>query len=173
MTTFPLTNLLIFITKSVFHTSPTSLVYTSSQTRHFDLEMISVQEWTVKYETALEEKGLLEWVISVDDGPLQEDSEAAEGGVKPVETRERIAWKKTWMIVKNCLERCLGEDCGTVYSHPDYRRIEEDADCSAIKRIVIIGRLLRELVSKHSLEWDLADQYRPSVRHLQLRRARL
>lgn len=109
--------------------------------------IISVDKWTVRYETALEERGLLEWAMSLDDETLGEARKAVEGEEKPSDVAGQVRWMKERTIVKNIIETALGECCQAVYDHPHFDKIRKDANCRILRRIEIIRGILIDLVS--------------------------
>jgi hypothetical protein len=109
--------------------------------------VITVEDWTIEYETVLEEKGLLEWIISLDDEAAKEARRAVAGETRPNDTAGQIQWKKDWIVVKNCVERALGDTQDAVYRHEEYERIRSDPSCRTLKRIQVIQIILKDLVS--------------------------
>jgi hypothetical protein len=113
--------------------------------------VISVQEWTLAYETALESKGLLEWVLSTTPKPYAGDP-ALAGEDIPNQTTDPegyIQWVVNWTKVKNTVEGSLGAESRVlVRKHALYGRIEKDDRCRSIRRVVIIRQILEDQVSR-------------------------
>lgn len=111
--------------------------------------VISPQEWKLAYETALESKGLLEWVLSTTDQPYAGDP-ALAGEDIPSPTNDpkgHARWVLDWTIVRNTIEQSLGEvSRALVRGHVLYKRIEREGDerCRTIRRVVIIRQILED-----------------------------
>jgi hypothetical protein len=110
--------------------------------------LISIEKWTSAYETELEDKGLLGWVLSADK-EVKESSLAFDGEEQPGldDMAALRQWKMDWTSVKNCLERALGSSGDLVHQHSLYGTVRTDSTCRAIKRLCTIRDILNDLVS--------------------------